>query len=403
MNSILYMLHKDSKLNPFIIGKYVSDEYFCDREKETEQVKTQLFNGRNMTLIAARRIGKSGLISHVFAQPDIAKAYYTIQVDLYATNNLTEMVTVLGKEVFSQVQKQSKSWRDKFFDVITSLRVGLKLDPVSGVPTLDIGIGDISSPTMTIDQIFEYLEMADKPCIVAFDEFQQITNYPEKNVEALLRTYIQRCKKTLFIFAGSQKHMMAQMFLSPARPFYQSTSNMGLEPIPRDTYIAFAQAMFKKGAKEIDAEAVGRVYDMYYGITWYMQYMLNEMFNLTPEGGTCRVETIEVAIQNVLSAQQTFYQYVFTNIPPRQKELLFAIAKAGVAQNVTSKEFVQKYRLQSASSIQSALKGLEEKELVIGSLDKTWRIYDTFLEQYIQRYVVNGELSSNGFMYLDKK
>ena len=70
---------------------------------------------------------------------------------------------------------------------------------------------------------------------------------------------------------------------------------------------------------------------------------------------------------------------------------------------MTSKEFVQKYRLQSASSIQSALKGLEEKELVIGSLDKTWRIYDTFLEQYIQRYVVNGELSSNGFMYLDKK
>ena len=132
------MLHKDSKLNPFIIGKYVSDEYFCDREKETEQVKTQLFNGRNMTLIAARRIGKSGLISHVFAQPDIAKAYYTIQVDLYATNNLTEMVTVLGKEVFSQVQKQSKSWRDKFFDVITSLRVGLKLDPVSGVPTLGL-------------------------------------------------------------------------------------------------------------------------------------------------------------------------------------------------------------------------------------------------------------------------
>lgn len=397
------MAHPNNQPNPFVIGKYVSDEFFCDREKDTELVKKQITNGRNMTLIADRRIGKSGLISHVFAQPDIQQDYYTIIVDLFATNSLSEMVSIWGKELYRQVQIQSKSWRDKFFDVLTSLRVGLKYDPVSGMPTFDLGMGDISMPKLTLDQIFDYLEMADKPCVVAFDEFQQIMYYPEKNIEALLRTYIQRCKKTQFIFAGSRKHIMTEMFLSPARPFYQSTINLGLDLIPLEIYVDFAQKMFKRGEKAIEADAVEEIYNTYHGVTWYLQLLMNEMYYLTPKGGTCTKESIEPAIQNTLRVQESTFLNLLANIPPRQKELLFAIAKAGIAENINSSEFIQKYKLQSSSSIQSALKGLEEKDIVICSVDKKWRIYDTLLEQYIRRYIVNEEKSSNGFVYFEKK
>ncbi len=397
------MASQNTQPNPFVIGKYVSDEFFCDREKDTELVKKQIINGRNMTLIADRRIGKSGLISHVFAQPDIQRDYYTIIVDLFATNSLSEMVSVWGKELYRQVQIQSKSWRDKFFDVLTSLRVGLKYDPISGMPTFDLGMGDISMPKLTLDQIFDYLEMADKPCIVAFDEFQQILYYPEKNIEALLRTYIQRCKKTQFIFAGSRKHMMAEMFLSPARPFYQSTINLGLDLIPRETYVDFAQKMFGRGDKRIEPAVIEEIYDIYHGVTWYLQLIMNEMYYLTPKGGTCTKDSIEPAIQNTLRVQESTFLNLLANIPPRQKELLFAIAKAGIAENINSSEFIQKYKLQSSSSIQSALKGLEEKDIVICSVDKKWRIYDTLLEQYIRRYIVNEEKSSNGFAYFKKK
>ena len=397
------MAHQNNQPNPFVIGKYVSDEFFCDREKDTELVKKQITNGRNMTLIADRRIGKSGLISHVFAQPDIQQDYYTIIVDLFATNSLSEMVSIWGKELYRQVQIQSKSWRDKFFDVLTSLRVGLKYDPVSGMPTFDLGMGDISMPKLTLDQIFDYLEMADKPCVVAFDEFQQIMYYPEKNIEALLRTYIQRCKKTQFIFAGSRKHMMTEMFLSPARPFYQSTINLGLDLIPLEIYVDFAQKMFKRGEKAIEADAVEEIYNTYHGVTWYLQLLMNEMYYLTPKGGTCTKESIEPAIQNTLRVQESTFLNLLANIPPRQKELLFAIAKAGIAENINSSEFIQKYKLQSSSSIQSALKGLEEKDIVICSVDKKWHIYDTLLEQYIRRYIVIEEKSSNGFVYFEKK
>ena len=369
--------------NPFVIGKYISKEYFCDREKETAFLSKQLINGRNVTLISDRRIGKSGLISHVFAQPDIQQQFYTIVVDLYATNSLAEMVYTFSKEVYQSIEKQSKSWLDKFFQVISSLRIGFKLDAITGSPTFDIGLGDITTPEMTLEQVFAFLELADKPCVVAFDEFQQITNYPEKNIEALLRTHIQRCKKSQFIFSGSRKHLMSQMFLSPSKPFYQSTINMGLDPIPRDTYVDFAKQMFSLGNKTIDDEAVIQVYDLCRGITWYMQMLLNEMYTLTMGDQPCRVEMIEPALNNVVLVQEPFYREILAALPTKQKSLLYALVKENGAKNITSAAFIQKHKLRSASSVQSALKGLYEKDLVT-ELNDTWYVYDVFLAHYIQ-------------------
>lgn len=379
---------KNKQLNPFVIGRYVSDEYFCDRKKETEMLLKQVKNGRNVTLISDRRIGKSGLISHLFAQPEIRQQYYTITVDLYATNSLAELVCLFGKEVYRSIQQQNNSWKDKFFQIISTFRVGFKLDPVSGSPTFDIGIGDIAAPDMSLEQVFEFLEQADKPCVVAFDEFQQIAEYNEKNVEALLRTYIQRCKKTQFIFSGSRKHLMAQMFLSPSKPFYQSTINLGLEPIDKDVYVAFAQEMFGKGNKSVDAEAVEQVYDLCRGITWYMQVLLNEMYELTDENECCLSACIEPAIQNVIRVQEPFYRELLATLPPKQKTVLFAVIREGEARNVTSKQFISKYKLELTSSVQTAMRALLEKDIVLNR-DNVYSVYDVFFAQYVLRYVLN--------------
>ena len=52
--------------NPFLIVGYQGPEYFCDREKETEVILSALHNGRNITLVSPRRMGKTGLIKNVF-------------------------------------------------------------------------------------------------------------------------------------------------------------------------------------------------------------------------------------------------------------------------------------------------------------------------------------------------
>jgi hypothetical protein len=368
--------------NPFIVGKYLSDKYFCDRREETEFLRKQILNGRDVALISPRRIGKSGLIQHFFNQPDIQEQYHVFFVDIYPTTSLAEFVYTLGKDIYAQLKPQSTVWKEKFFQVISSFRVGFKLDGMTGAPSFDLGLGDIQAPQTTLDEIFAYIEEADLPCIIAIDEFQQIGEYAERNVEALLRTKIQKCHRAQFIFSGSKRHVMSNMFNSPSKPFYQSAISIGLEPIPVQTYREFAISLFEERGRHVEAEVVERVWQRYEGYTWFVQMMMNELYALTSEGETCRPAMIEDARHNVIMAQEQSYKDLLANLPPKQKIVLQAIAKEGVAYNITSAKFIKKYNLTSASSVQAAVKLLLKNDLLTQT-DNGYRLYDFFLSEWL--------------------
>jgi hypothetical protein len=369
-------------LNPFIVGKYVSDKYFCDRSEETAFLRKQIQNGRDVALISPRRIGKSGLIQHFFNQSDIKEQYYVFFIDIYATTSLAEFVYTLGKEIYAQLKPQSTLWKEKFFQVICSFRIGFKLDSMTGEPSFDLGLGDIQAPQTSLDEIFAYIEEADKPCIIAIDEFQQISEYAEKNVEALLRTKIQMCHHAQFIFSGSKRHVMSNMFNTPSKPFYQSTISMGLEPIPVLTYTSFATRLFEERDKHIDKEVIEAVWTQYDGYTWFVQMMMNELYALTPSGKTCTAMMIDEARRNVIMSQEQSYKDMMANLPPKQKIVLQAIAREGIAQNITSAKFIKKYNLNSASSVQSAIRLLLKNDLVTQS-DGVYRVYDYFFAEWL--------------------
>lgn len=368
--------------NPFIVGKYLSDKYFCDRSEETEFLRKQITNGRDVALISPRRIGKSGLIQHFFNQSDIKSQYHVFFVDIYATTSLAEFVYTLGKEIYAQLKPQATVWKEKFFQTITSFRVGFKLDSLTGNPSFDLGLGDIQAPQTTLDEIFAYIEEADKPCIIAIDEFQQIGEYAENNVEALLRTKIQKCHRAQFIFSGSKRHVMSNMFNSPSKPFYQSAISMGLEPISIHIYKEFAASLFTERNRQIEDEVIERVWNQYDGYTWFVQMMMNELFAMTTEGEACRISMIDEARHNVVMAQEQSYKDLLSNLPPKQKIVLQAIAKEGVAQNITSAKFIKKYNLNSASSVQAAVKLLLKNDLVTHT-DNGYRVYDFFLSEWL--------------------
>lgn len=368
--------------NPFVVGKYLSEDYFCDRAEETDFLRKHILNGRDVALISPRRIGKSGLIQHFFNQPDIKERYHVFFVDIYATTSIAEFVYTIGKEIYEQLKPQTTVWKEKFFQVIGSLRMGFKLDSMTGTPTFDLGLGDIQTPQTTLDEIFAYINEADKPCIIAIDEFQQIGEYAEKNVEALLRTKIQQCRRAQFIFSGSKRHMMSNMFNSPSKPFYQSAISMGLEPIPMDTYADFATRLFAERGKHVEREVIETIWKQYDGYTWFVQMMMNELYALTPFGSTCHQGLITEARYNVIMSQENSYKDLLSNIPPKQKSVLQAIAKEGVAHNITSAKFIKKYNLSSASSVQSAVKLLLKNDLIT-QRDGVYRLYDFFLSEWL--------------------
>ena len=377
------MILRDEIFNPFFIGRYVDKQYFCDRVKDTETLVRHILNGRNVALISPRRLGKSGLIHHTFAQDVIKDRYTTIYVDIYATKDLCEMVKALSEAIVKAVG-QKKSWHEKFFSFIKSLRVGFHIDAVSGEPSFDIGIGDIENPDKTIRELFDYMEASEKPCILAIDEFQQIREYPQTNTEAFIRSLVQQCSRTSFIFCGSKRHTMTDIFYSPAKPFFQSVISQSLKPIPMETYVEFAGRMFSQRGKILDRAAAEAIYRMFDGCTWYMQMMMNEMFALTKEGMTCTTEYIDFAWDNIIMAQEDRYQAILYGLAPKQKQLLQAIARDRTVEGITSSDFVKRHRLVSASSVQAALKPLLKNDIVTYE-EGIYRIYDYFFADYLAK------------------
>ena len=374
---------KENIINPFFIGRYAGEQFFCDRESETQTLIRHITNGRNVALISQRRLGKSGLIYHTFNRPQIRDNYTTIYVDIYATKNLCEFAKTLSESVVKVIRREHR-WYERFFEFIRSLRVGMKIDPLTGEPSLDLSLGDVEYPDKTIMELFEYLETLDKPCVMAIDEFQQIREYPESTTEAYIRTLVQQSTRISFIFCGSKRHIMTDMFFSPSKPFFQSVISQSLYPIPMETYIEFAGRLFAERGKFLDKFTAELVYRMFDGCTWYIQMMMNEMFALTQENTICTPEYIDIAWENIIGAQEDRYQSILYYLAPKQKQLLQAIAKDKKAENITSAAFIKKHRLTSASSVQAAMKPLLKND-IITSEDGAYRVSDYFFSAYLAK------------------
>ena len=369
--------------NPFVTKGYAGAEYFCDRVKETSQLVELTTNGNNMALISPRRLGKTDLIQHCFQQKEIKDHYYTFHIDIYATDSLRDFVNVFGKAVLDALKPKGKVAWENFLNAVRSLRPGITFD-MNNNPTWSIGLGEIANPIVTLDEIFQYLNHADKPCIVAIDEFQQVTYYKDaSNVEALLRTHIQRCVNATFLFSGSKRHLMGNIFTSPSRPFYQSVLIMSLKPIALEKYNEFAQIQFEKHGKTIDEHVVPYIYERFEAVTSCIQRVLNVLFLKTTENGVCSVDMVDNAVNYILDLLSETYTELLDKIPEKQREVLIAIAKEGKAKSISSQSFIRKYHLQSASVVTAAVRRLLEKDFV--TTDKSvYSVYDPFFALWLR-------------------
>lgn len=373
--------------NPFVVSGRIKPEYFCDREQESARLIKLLRNGNNVVVRSERRMGKKGLIQYCFNQTVIADNYYTFFIDILHTTCLQELVYDLGRAVYDQTVPYGKRLTQKLVQALKSINGKFGFDAATGLPSFNIALGDIDRPEFTLEEIFQYLQQADRPCIVAIDEFQQIAKYPEKNVEALLRGYLQKIDNCRFIFAGSERHLLGMMFDSASRPFYKSADNISLDAITRDKYVAFIEEKFRERGKTMPHSIAAEAYDLFEGHTYYVQKLMNEVFSNTEAGEVCDKETIRYSLQTILEGNDGFYREILSKTTIRQKSLLYAIATDGWASQITSAAFIKRHRLTTASSVQAAIKKLREEDLVVEA-DRKYRVSDRFFGLWIKQYIV---------------
>lgn len=361
--------------NPFSVTSYLGAEYFCDREKETKNLHDALLNGRNVTLISPRRMGKTGLIRHLFAQVP-SKEAYCFYVDIYNTANLHEFTTSFAEAVLTKrITPFSEHIVNEITQLFGAIRPVFSPDPLTGMMKCTIDIQP-KKEEATLRQVFAYLEQADQPCYVAFDEFQTIADYSDSKVEATLRSYIQHLTNVHFIFAGSKKHTITQMFTSAGRPFFQSTQLMNIVTIEESAYYAFASKHLQAHTQQIDPDTFHELYTLVNGHTWYIQALLNRLYqSAIPQIG---YNDVLSALNQLLLEAEPSYQMYCHLVTDRQLAVLRAIAREGNVKEPNSNSFLQTYQLGAGSTVRNAIEILMERELLYRHDDGSYSIYDRF-------------------------
>lgn len=368
--------------NPFVTNGYAGSEYFCDRVQETAILRELLLNENNVALISPRRLGKTDLIWHLFSAEDIRKNYYCFVVDIYATKNLGDFVNMLGKAVIDELRPKGRGVWEKFINIVSSLRSEISFD-MNGMPSWSVGLGAIANPAVTLDEIFTYLNQADRPCLIAVDEFQQITRYNDETIEATIRTYVQRCTNAHFIFSGSQRHIMDGMFTSPSRPFYQAVTIVNLQPLDLEVYTDFCVGKFAQAGKNLDRDVVSLLYTRFEAVTSYMHRIMNVLYSRTEKGGACVASMVDEAIDFIIRISSDTYESLYYQMPEKQRLLFLAIAREGKARQITGGDFIRRHNLNSASSVDSALGGLLEKDFITKDKD-SYSLYDQFFTLWLK-------------------
>ena len=363
--------------NPFVIYGYEGPDTFCDRKVEAEKLKAALENGRNVTLLAERRIGKTGLVRHLFEGLRQEGRWTTVYVDIFATSCLVEFTKQLAAAVVGSMDSRldkAISAATRFF---RSFRPEITVDAATGLPSFSFGL-DPRNVEATLKECFDYLG-SHGDCVVAIDEFQQIGTYPETGTEALLRSYVQFLPQTRFIFAGSRHHMMMEMFSSAKRPFFNSTQTLPLERIDKEVYFEFARERMSP-ACNLARETFDRVYAMFDGITWYVQAVMNRMY----ERGAASLDDIGPVVDGLLHEKEWEYAALLKSLPGGSSRLLKAVARAGKAKFVTSADFMAANSLRGSSSVHLALEKLLEDELLYDA-DDGYVVYDRLFGFWLAR------------------
>jgi len=370
--------------NPFVVYGYKGAAYFCDREAETEKIVKGLSNERNITLIAPRRIGKTGLIHHVFAkireqQPDICCIY----LDILATKTLDQFVQLMARNILGRLDSPNQRALRMVQEFFSAFRPTMTFDTNTGMPTFSLDIIK-NQEEQSLKRIFEYLKQSAKRCYIAIDEFQQITKYPDADTEALLRSFIQFVPNVYFIFAGSKQHMMSDMFLSPERPLYQGAQIVNIKEIDEKVYHHFANSLFQNRNQQISEAVFHYLYEKVDGQTWYVQATLNRVYS--NQKGDISEADIDMAIQELIDEQEVAFENYYSSLTTNQAALILAIAKEQQVKSPMAQAFINKYRLPALSSIKTALERLSDSQFIY-QYREGYIVYDRFFGMWLRERV----------------
>ena len=369
-------------LNPFVVGDYLSQEYFCGRSNEAKVLEECIREGKNVVLHSARRLGKNHLIEHVFHKASFKEEFGCLCVDAGVCGSLKEFAFFLVDGIFRSLRNDHESF-EKLAGLCRRLGLSMTMDPSSEVVSHSFSLRSIREPEKIIEEFFSFLESFDKKVVLAIDGFEKLASFREVDGLSALGKIIESHSSVRMIFSVCETQGSSIQFLEKYGVVFRSSGLIHLGPIKFSEYCSFARSKFQKAGKRISAEIFESIYSKFSGGTGPIQLVLNRLFAETPKNGSVTTEILDNVINSIVEEYSVFYKEALSGLSFNQKCLVFAVAKDGAVENPSSSEFVNRHSLASVSSVQSSARALLEQGIFYKDASGL-RIDDDFFKEWLR-------------------
>jgi AAA+ ATPase superfamily predicted ATPase len=376
-------------VSPFAYGNTVSSTAFTNRENEVKRLKDNLLNGINTTIISPRRWGKSSLVEKVVSEirKEYPKEYRTVVIDLFTLGSQEEFLEMYAREIIKASSGKWQEWIGYGKELFKKLipRISMGLDPENDF-SLSFDWKDLRKHSEEILNLPETIgHKKGIKWIICLDEFQNISGYNDyENFEKKLRAVWQRQKNVAYCLFGSKRHMMADIFNNPSKPFYRFGDIMLLPKIEETRWVDFITSKFAETNKIISKEDARLIAVLMKNHSWYVQQLAHYTWNsAVPEATRANIEN---ALLELIQANTPFYQKEVESISTTQLNLLKAMVKGEF--QLTSAQVMTTYQLGTPRNV-SKNKVILLNADIVHEINNTYEFLDPAFELWFRKQYFN--------------
>jgi hypothetical protein len=370
--------------NPFKYGTIVTGEDFADRREELQLLTRELTSGQNILLYSPRRYGKSSLMMMVLKELQ-KQNIITALVDLYGCLSLSDFIGKLVEKTVVPAYSTVDTMMNFLKSALSGFVPEVTVNPDGSVKlsyrkeAARIDERDLSE---VLDASEKLAKAKNKRLVVVFDEFQEISNLDGPRIEHLMRTVFQHHRLVTYVFMGSKRHLLEQMFNGANRPFYKFAKSLALGKISPKEFASFIKAKFEKTKISIDSSIVNSILRFTEGHPHFTQELCHEMWNLSCDKGEVEEQDIEKAKTNILRMQNDFFLRTWDKMTIPQRKLVAAIGGEHEVSAIYSNSFIEKYGLISSSSVLRSVNQLTN-EVTIEKTNGKYSLPDIFFREWV--------------------
>lgn len=367
--------------NPFSYGTVVTNENFCGREDLIFQIQEAVESAQNLVLQGERRIGKTSVVCESLRR---MKKYRILHVNLMEVKTADDVCKQLLRGLLSLEQKGSRF--ERTLKKLAHLRPVLSFNSITGDPSISFDGSVLLSPD-SLPEVLGLIAQAhdQKPLAVFLDEFQDILKTEDpRAIQAQMRGAIQHQTEVPYIYAGSIRNLMDEIFHGQDSPFFKSAMALDVGPLDDDILTSFIVGKFGAGRRKADKAVVLRILELTERITGDVQQLCSVLWSNTEPGEAIDETHVVEAVKTIFSREQKSYELIINRLSAGNLRVLKALAIMG-GEKVTSAKFVSKASVSNASAITQALKRMSQYKIVFHD-GKQWRFTNPFFKVWMETF-----------------